>query len=233
MNVTSAELDAEELFEVFDGAADPNVERIDGSETTIVIENVESGASIPMTFDPVSAATYGFEFEATDTNALDTASVAVEERDVGAEFGSDVFETEAGGVVEIDVSLEDTEEAYVMIGGDRGSGDRVLENYFDILHVEGDTTIRINTRLLGTNVPSEEVYAAEEGSVASYLHTPDDEAFDDVTFEGDADDVDEFRSEIGVGDLPDRYSRNDTGSSPDSTDRSSSAMAVFLTSNGR
>jgi plastocyanin len=202
VNVTSAELDAAELFDVFDGEANPNVERIEGSETAIRIAGVESGDSIPVTFEPVSAATYGFEFEATDTNARDGASVAVEERDVNVEFGSDVFETEAGGIVEIDVGLEDTEEAYVMVGGDEERGGRVLENYFDVLHVEGDTTVRVNTRLLGTNVPSEEVYDAEEGSVTSYLHAPEDEAFEDVTFEGDADDIDEFRSEIGVGALP-------------------------------
>ncbi|MFO7925067.1 MAG: BGTF surface domain-containing protein [Halobacteriota archaeon] len=202
VNVTSTELDAEELFEVFDGAANPAVERIDGSETTIRITGVESGGSIPVTFDSVSAATYEFEFEATDTNGRDSSSIAVKERDVGAEFGSDVFEAEAGAIVEADISLEDTEEAYVMIGGDRESDDTVLENYFDILHVEGDTTVRINTRLLGTNVPSEEVYAAEGGSVTSYVHAPDAEAFDDVTFEGDADDIGEFRSDVGVGDLP-------------------------------
>lgn len=202
VNVTSAELDAAELFDVFDGEANPNVERIEGSETTIRVEGIESGDSIPVTFEPVPAATYGFEFAATDTNARDGASVAVEERDVSVEFGSDVFETGAGGIVEIDVSLEDTGEAYVIVGGDEERGGSVLENYFDVLHVEGDTTIRVNTRLLGTNVPSEEVYLAEGGSVTSYLHAPEDEAFNDVTFEGDADDLDAFRSAIGVGALP-------------------------------
>ena len=147
-----------------------------------------------------------------DDSALGDNDVVatVEERDVGAEFDSDVFEAPAGEIVEVDIALEDTDEAYVMVGGDRASEDRVLTNYFDILHVEGDTTVRINTRLLGTNVPSEDVYDAEDGAVTSYLHAPNDEAFDDVRFEGGADDIDAFRSEIGIGDLPrplqpDRY----------------------------
>lgn len=202
VNVTSAELSADELFDVFEGEQNADIERIGGSETTIRISDVSAGAAIPMTFEPVSAATYGFEFEATDTNANDATSVTVEEREVGAEFGSDVFETQAGEIVEIDVSFEDIDEGYVMIGGDRAGDERTLSNYFDIVHVDVDATIRLNTRLLGTNVPSEDVYATDDGSVTSYLHDPDDSAFDDVTFAGDADDLEAFRSEIGIDSLP-------------------------------
>lgn len=202
VNVTSEELDADELFEVFDGETNGDVERVDGSDSKVVIRDVEAGQEIPVTFESVLEATYRFEFEAVDTKASDTTSVTVEEREIDAQFGSDLFETAAGEIVEIDVSLENTDEAYVMIGGDKASGDRTLTNYFDVLHVQGSTTIRINTRLLGTNVPSEEVYAAENGEVTSYLHDPDHEGFDDVTFEGDADDLSAFHSQIGVSPLP-------------------------------
>jgi hypothetical protein len=202
VNVTSENLNADELFEIFDGKTNSDVERLDDSETTIVIRDVKAGDAIPMTFEPVLEATYNFEFEATDTGASDTTTVSVEKREVDAQFGSDLFKGSAGSIVEIDVSLEDTGEAYVMIGGGRNGEDQMLTNYFDILHVSGDTTIRINTRLLGTNVPAEEVYTAESGQVQSYLHDPDHEAFDDVSFEGDADDLSAFRSQIGVGPLP-------------------------------
>lgn len=202
VTVTSEELDADELFEVFGGEENDDVERIDGSESAITVRDVGSGQEIPMTFEPVLEATYTFGFEVADTNASATTAVGVEKRAVGAQFGSDLFEVAAGEIVEVDVSLEDTGEAYVMIGGDRSSGDRTLTNYFDILHVQGSTTIRINTRLLGTNVPSEEVYASEGGQVTSYLHDPDHEGFDDVTFEGDAGDLSAFRSEIGISRLP-------------------------------
>lgn len=210
VNVTSPELTADELFDVFEGDENADIERVDGSETTIRIEDVTAGAEVLMTFEPVGAATYEFEFEAADTNASDATSVAVEEREIDAEFGSDVFETQAGEIVEVDVSFEDTDGGYVMIGGDRTGDDRTLSNYFDILHAEGDATIRLNTRLLGTNAPSEDVYDTDDESVTSYLQDPGDEAFDDVTFEGEADDIEAFQSEIGIDPLPrplqpDRY----------------------------
>lgn len=200
VNVTSSALDGEELFDVFEGETSGTVERADGDR--IVIRDVEAGESVPMTFEPVLAATYDFEFEATDTGAAANSTVSVEEREVDASFGSDLFRTAAGDVVVVDVSLQDTDEAYVMIGGDRATGEGALTNYFDVLHVEGGATIRINTRLLGTNVPSDEVYESEGAEVTSYLQEPDHEGFDGVTFEGSADDLSSFRSEIGITDLP-------------------------------
>ncbi len=199
--VTSHELDSDALFDLFKGAEKSDVERTTDS-STIVLRDVEAGDELPMTFESLLEATYTFEFEAVDTEASDTTTVRVEERETNAQFGSDLFETSAGELVEIDLSLDGTDEAYVMIGGDGGSGDRGLTNYFDILHVEGESTVRINTRLLGTNVPSEEVYIPENGRVTSYVHDPDHEGFDSVSFEGDADDIFEFRSEIGIGGLP-------------------------------
>ena len=200
VNVTSADLDGDGLFDVFEGETNADVERI--GDERIVIRDVQAGASVPMTFEPVLAATYGFEFEVTDTGAEADTTVVVEEREVGAAFGGDLFETNAGDIVEIDVALQDTDEAYVMIGGDKASGERELTNYFDILHVEGDATIRMNTRLLGTNVPSEEAYEAEGAEVTSYLQEPSHDGFDGVSFEGSADDLSAFRSEIGIGALP-------------------------------
>jgi hypothetical protein len=209
VNVTSPELDAEELFELFDGENSADVERVAGSDSKIVLRDVTPGDSIPMTFAPFSAATYEFEFDAADTGARDTSSVTVVEREADAEFGSDVFRAQTGDIVEVSVSTQDTDDVYVMIGGDRTTGENMLTNYFDILHVSGGATIRINTRLLGTNVPSEEVYEAD-GSVTSYMQEPNDPVFDDVTFEGNANTLEEFRAQIGVGDLPrpiqpDRY----------------------------
>ncbi len=200
VNVTSADLEAGDLFDVFDGETNGDIEHADGG--SIVIRDVEAGEEIPMNFESVLEATYGFEFEATDTGATDDASVAVKAREVDAAFGSDHYTAPVGSLPEIDLELEDTDETYLMIGGDRSGNDGVLTNYFDILHVEGDATIRINTRLLGTNVPSDEVYRAEDAEVTSYLHEPDHEGFDDVAFEGGADDLSAFRSELGIGSLP-------------------------------
>ena len=199
--VSADTLDADDLFDVFEGEKNRNVEHVYRSDSKIVIRGVEPGDEIPMTFEPLPEGTYNFEYETVDTAASDATAVSVEEAEVDAEFGSDSYEVEAGNVVEVDLSLENTNEAYVMIGGDRFGEDRAPTNYFDILHVEGDTTVRINTRLLGTNVPSEEAYAAESGQVTSYLHEPSHEGFDDVTFEGGVSDLAGFRWVNGVGPL--------------------------------
>jgi hypothetical protein len=208
VNVTSPELDAEELFEIFEGESRADVERIHGSDSTIVVRNVTAGNAVSMTFASVPAATYEFDFTAVDTDARAGSSVTVVEREADAEFGSDVFESQTGDIVEVSISLQDTGDAYVMIGGDRPSDENTLTNYFDILHVQGGATIQINTRLLGTNAPSEEVYATDSGSVTSYLQDPNDPAFDDVTFEGDAQNLDEFRAQIGITDIPRPLQRN-------------------------
>jgi hypothetical protein len=199
--VSAETLDADELFEVFEGEEIRAVEHVYRSESKIVIRGVEPGEEAPMTFESLPEGTYNFNYETVRTAASDTTAVSAEESDVDAEFGSDVYEVEAGNIVEIDLSLENTNEAYVMVGGDRLGEDRAPTNYFDILHVEGDTTIRINTRLLGTNVLSEEAYAAESGQVTSYLHDPGHEGFDDVSFEGGASDLEGFRWVNGVGPL--------------------------------
>ncbi len=200
VNVTSEDLDAEDLFDVFDGETNGDIEHADGE--SIVIRDVEAGDEIPMTFDPVLEATYSFEFEATDTGATDGTSVTVEQREIDAAFGSDQYTAPVGSLPEIDLELEDTDEAYLMIGGDRSGDSGALTNYLDILHVEGGATIRINTRLLGTNVPSEEVYLTEDAEVTSYLQDPDHDEFDDVSFEGGAEDLSAFRSELDIGSLP-------------------------------
>ena len=199
--VSAETLDAGELYDVFEGEENRDVEHVYRSDSKIVIRGVERGESVPMTLDPVSEGTYNFEYETVKTAASDTTSVSVEESDVDAEFSQDTYETEAGNIVEVDLSLENTNEAYIMIGGDRFGEDRAPTNYFDILHVEGDTTIRINTRLLGTNVRSEEAYAAESGQVTSYLQNPGHEGFDDVTFEGGVSDLQGFRWVNGVSPL--------------------------------
>ena len=199
--VSAETLDAGELFDVFEGEENPNVEHVYRSDSKIVIRGVDPGDEVPMTFDPVSEGTYNFEYETVRTAASDTTAVSVEQSEVDAEFSQDTYETEAGNIVEVDLSLENTNEAYIMIGGDRFGEDRAPTNYFDILHVEGDTTIRINTRLLGTNVRSEEAYAAESGQVTSYLQNPGHEGFDDVTFEGGVSDLQGFRWVNGVSPL--------------------------------
>jgi len=90
----------------------------------------------------------------------------------------------------------------MLIGGNRYSGNR--QQYLDILHVsEGSTTL--NTRYLGTDVSSSKAYG--EG-VTSLAHSSigadagpgkrEGTVFEDISFEGDASSLAEFRDTIGI-----------------------------------
>lgn len=140
---------------------------------------------------------------------------AVEAGDA-AEIEQDVYRTPAGDRVRVDISLDDVDEAYVLVGGDELRGHSGLQNYLDVLYVDGDASFVINTRLVGTDRPSSDVYRAESGTVISYAHgTPDGaetnpadtDVFSDVTFEDEdgnevATTLAEFRSEVGISSLP-------------------------------
>ncbi|MFW5978404.1 MAG: BGTF surface domain-containing protein, partial [Halohasta sp.] len=113
-----------------------------------------------------------------------------------------------GDFVEVSVSTGDVGEGYVMLGGDQDADGENFENYLDILHVEGDATFIINTRLVGSDRPTEDVYIPVDGEVSSYAHgigadsEPKDE-FEGLTFENDgggeiASTLAEFRDEQGI-----------------------------------
>lgn len=126
-----------------------------------------------------------------------------------ADFGAVEYEGVAGDFVEFDVVLNDVDEAYVLVGGDRADATEPLTAPVDILHVDGSTTILMNTRLVGTDRPSEEVYTALDASVTSYAHElgPDAEpagVFADLRFENEdyepvADTLTEFREAAFIG----------------------------------
>ena len=126
-----------------------------------------------------------------------------------ANFGEVTYEGVAGDFVTVDVTLSDVDEAYILVGGDRPSDERrTADNPLDVLHVEGSTTFIINTRLLGTDRPSEAVYIPTTGTVTSYAHDlgPDAEptgVFSDLRFENEtyhevAETLTEFRGNASV-----------------------------------
>ena len=109
--------------------------------------------------------------------------------DATGSFGDAEYVTSAGDLVEIDVSAGGSDPTYVVVGGDRLS-DGGPTGFLDVLRVTGDTTITVNTRLLGTNASTDAVYASDGASVSSYAHgaehgpeTPveDLDGFDDLT----------------------------------------------------
>jgi len=118
------------------------------------------------------------------------------------------YRSVAGDFVEVSVSLTDADEAYILVGGNRDADATGLSPPMDILHVSESTTFLINTRLVGTDRPSEEVYVATEGAVTSYAHDlgPDAEPagvfsglrFETEDYEHVADTLAEFRAEAGL-----------------------------------
>lgn len=77
----------------------------------------------------------------------------------------DAFTGEAGSLVQV----ETTCGGYLLIGGDRQEDATSVTNYVDVLSVpSGGTTFTINTRLLGTDADSSEVFS---NGVVSYAHS--------------------------------------------------------------
>jgi hypothetical protein len=123
------------------------------------------------------------------------------------DFGSLEYNSVAGDFVEIDVSLNDVDEAFIMIGGDRRSS---LDSYkapLDILHVSQSGSFLVNTRLIGTDPEGNDVYigsgvtsyAQELGPDAEPSGVFSDLRFEDENFEVIASTLTEFRQEAGIG----------------------------------
>jgi hypothetical protein len=103
-------------------------------------------------------------------------------------FGADVYTTTAGDFVEIDVSLNEVDEAYILLGDGTSSDTYGLGGPLDVLHVSGSSSFVVNTRLFGTDRPGEDVYITQDGSVTSYAHDlgasePPQGVFEDLRFE--------------------------------------------------
>ena len=197
--VTAQGLDGDDLYALFEGDEHGAVERDDGA---VLLRDLDPGASVPMDFAAVHPASYEFTVTATDTGASDTAAVTVEEREMDASFGKTVYEADTGDLVSFGASFSGTSDGYVVVGGDRVGPDGPLTNFIDVLYVGGGSTVTVNTRLLGSDAPADQVYLG--GTVVSYRHSPDDPAFDDLNFtdaDGDevASDLESFRREVGIG----------------------------------
>ena len=119
---------------------------------------------------------YGVELTAEDESGQresDSRENAFTAEALGAAgdagFSRERYETPAGDFVEIDVSTGNLDEMYVLVAGP-ADGDSA-GRYLDVLHVSGDATVVVNTRLVGTDRPSGEVYIPVDGEVTSYAHS--------------------------------------------------------------
>ncbi|MFC7058149.1 hypothetical protein [Halovenus salina] len=121
------------------------------------------------------------------------------------------YEGVAGDFVTVSVSLNELEEAFILVGGDRSVDGEQTSAPFDILHVSGSATFTINTRLVGTDRPSDDVYISTDGGVTSYAHDlgadtepPESSVFGDLAFQNEdreqiATTLSEYREAVGAG----------------------------------
>lgn len=164
--------------------------RVDGESGTAITQDVDIE---PFELDP---GPYDVRVEvaggpaAEKTGAIEVAPVFNPDN---ADFGTTesssgsivaTYEGIAGDFVTVDVTLNDIDEAYVIVGGDRSLDGQQSGAPLDILHVDGSATFTVNTRLVGTDRPSEEVYIPLDGSVTSYAHSLGPAADPDGVFEG-------------------------------------------------
>ena len=183
--VSSPDLSDEELFAVFNG--DTQQEYVDRrpSEDGIRVSEPEASRNIDVSFRDVDAATYRFNFTAPGSEVVQPKIVEVTDPEIDGTFngpGADRHEVAAGDMVTVDISLSNTDGAYLLVGADHKASEGDPTNIFDILYVEGGE-VTINTRLLGTDVDPDEIYQSE-GTVKSYLHNSGDlpEELEDVRF---------------------------------------------------
>jgi len=151
----------------------------------------------------------------TDSDGILASTV----RDPNAiQFGEELYTATAGDYVTVDASVDDSEEMYVLVGGDTDGGSETVQNYFDVLKIDGDGSdlgdveFGINTRLIGTDKPSEAVYfpISDNGdfTVTSYAHeigaeNQPEEEFSNIRFtdgSGEEEEISlaDFRRDIGI-----------------------------------
>lgn len=126
----------------------------------VVAKNVDGGSE-DVDFNGISAGSYTVNYEVTDSQLTDSTSVIVEDVSVSGSFSESTYTAQSGSVVEATVQMENTETAYVQIGSTEAQ-------FIDVVKLSGsdEITFKINTRLLGTNAATDEVYTVvDDGSV--------------------------------------------------------------------
>ena len=204
--LTSPDLSADELFSIL--GEDDRVTRADGEI------RVEAG-SYDASFRDFDAATYRFEVSPVASDVFVRAETEVVEPEIDASFGTDRHEVPAGDSVTVEIDLEGLEGAYLLVGADHTDREAVPRNFLDVVYVEADS-LTVNTRLLGTDAPSDAVYRTEgaDPRLVSYLHDGPDEfgtgpeqrlaevRFESADGRSSWDDLTAFREDLGMTPQP-------------------------------
>ncbi|WP_066414353.1 BGTF surface domain-containing protein [Halorubrum aethiopicum] len=187
------------------GAVVYNTNEEDADEKVGLYQQPDTAADV--SFAGVDTGDYEFNFDVGDTEASDNASITVNEQDTTGDFSQGVYTQTAGDVVNMTLELEDTDDAYIQVG-DEESG------FVDVLYVEdddddGEVTFQVNTRLLGTYGPDDDVYNTEDDIVESLTHGGISDADDVPRFE------DEDGNGIGFNGYLEQLDLIDSGESPE------------------
>ena len=173
-------------------------------------------------FAGIDADDYTFDFDVSDTEASASADITVREEDIDGSFTEGVYQEAAGDVVEFEIELEDTDDAWVQIG-DEDAG------YLDVVYVvdddeTGDVQFQMNTRLAGTSASTGEVYNSEDdviegsavhdmpyGDVSANFLDDDDEGLDSgIEDDGSSEaDFNAYLDELDLIDTDDGEDRQD------------------------
>ena len=196
VEVSADSLDVDDLEEIFQGADEFIASN---EEDDSVYLDGDTDSEITANFsDDIDAGDYEFDVEVTDTTASDSASIEVTEEDTDITFGQSVYTEEVGDVVEMSVEMEDTDEAYVFVGGEE-------VNYLEAVHLvddddDGMVNFTYNTFLAGFGEGASEDAFEVEG---------DDELGDDEVTRITNDDIpNELDSRLETGEYDLRVSNS-------------------------
>ena len=205
VTISSPDLTDDELFEMLDGDEQSSVERR-GDEIRVAPPG--QGPGIELSARDFDAATYRFDLSPVGSEVETRLELEVVDPEIDGSFGTDRHEVAAGDMVTVDVELENAEGAYLLVGADHKQREGRPTNYFDILYVEGADNVTINTRLLGTDAGTDEIYQAD-GTVESYLNGDADgnTRLSEVRFRGEDgrrnwESLTAFRAEMGMSAQP-------------------------------
>ncbi|MFQ3476820.1 PGF-CTERM sorting domain-containing protein [Halonotius sp. F2-221B] len=190
VSTASGDLAAEDLADIFVAGSSFTLDtsNVDEDDDTITLDAVEDRDDYVVDFEQsnIDAGEYEFVFSGADSTAEDTDTITVTESNQEAEFTEGVEQQAAGDVAEFNLTLEDTNDAFVQIGGD-------ASNFVEVLYLEededGPMTVEINTRLLGSSAASDAVYSTDNvDTLHSAIHQDPStgDRLGDVLASGDA-----------------------------------------------
>jgi PGF-CTERM protein len=127
---------------------------------------VKNGGRNSIDFSGIGSQSYEISFEVVGTDFTASDSIVVQDGSVEGEFSQDTYTDTAGSIVTLEATSSDVSTAYIQIS-DESTG------FIDVIEVTGSPFMfKVNTRLLGSDAPTEEVYQGVDGSsvVNSAVH---------------------------------------------------------------